>query len=124
MGWSTSVVSPPDGDMGHYLSSLGLLLDRDDRIFLPAHGPAIDDPKPFVRAFIEHRREREAQVVACLQQGVGHIPDMVSLMYQGVPTMLHAAAARSVFAHVLHMLDRGLVQSEAAPSLSGHYSLR
>jgi glyoxylase-like metal-dependent hydrolase (beta-lactamase superfamily II) len=124
MGWSTSVVSPPDGDMGAYLSSLQRLLDRDDRIYLPTHGPAIDDPKPFVRSFIAHRQERERQIIDCLQRGVDRIAEMVPIMYAGLPPMLHGAAARSVFAHVLHMLERGLVRCEdERTALTARYRL-
>jgi glyoxylase-like metal-dependent hydrolase (beta-lactamase superfamily II) len=122
MGWSTSVISPPDGDMGSYLASLTLLLERDDRLYLPTHGPAIDDPKPFVRAFIEHRREREAQIMACLERGVDQIADMVPIIYAGVPKMLHGAAARSLFAHVLHLLERAMVECESEqPALGARY---
>jgi glyoxylase-like metal-dependent hydrolase (beta-lactamase superfamily II) len=124
MGWSTSVVSPPDGDMGAYLASLELLLDRDDRIYLPTHGPAIDDPKPFVRSFIAHRHERERQIIDCLERGVDRIADMVPIMYAGLPPFLHGAAARSVFAHVLHMLERGLLRCEdEQPALTARYRL-
>jgi glyoxylase-like metal-dependent hydrolase (beta-lactamase superfamily II) len=125
MGWSTSVISPPDGDMGDYLASLELLLEREDRLYLPAHGPAIEQPKPFVRSFIEHRREREAQIVECLSQGIERIPEMVPPMYTGLPVILHRAAARSVFAHVLHMLERGIVEClDEQPALDARYRLR
>jgi glyoxylase-like metal-dependent hydrolase (beta-lactamase superfamily II) len=124
MGWSTSVISPPDGDMGAYLASLALLLERDDRLFLPTHGPAIDEPKPFVRSFIEHRQERERQIVECLERGIDRIPEMVPIMYAGLPAFLHLAAARSVLAHVLHMLERGIVHCESGqPALDARYRL-
>ncbi len=124
MGWSTSVISPPDGDMGAYLASLELLLTRDDRMYLPTHGPAIEDPRPFVRSFIEHRQEREAQIVDCMERGVDRIREMVPTMYAGLPAFLHLAAARSVFAHVLHMMDRGVVRCEdEQPGLDARYRL-
>jgi glyoxylase-like metal-dependent hydrolase (beta-lactamase superfamily II) len=123
MGWSTSVISPPDGDMGAYLSSLALLLERDDRVLLPAHGPAIAEPKAFVRDFIEHRQERERQILACLEQGVERITDMVPRMYQSTPVALHRAAAHSVLAHVLHLLERGLLQTEHEPGIDARYWL-
>jgi glyoxylase-like metal-dependent hydrolase (beta-lactamase superfamily II) len=123
MSWSTSVISPPDGDMGHYLRSLELLLEREDRVLLPAHGPAIRDPKPFVRAFIEHRRERERQIVGCLERSVGRIAEMVPQMYADTPVMLHRAAARSVFAHVLHLLEAGAIACDGEPSLEAEYRL-
>ena len=98
MGWSTSVISPPDGDMGDYMSSLQLLLERDDERYWPTHGPCIDDPKPFVQAFIEHRREREEQILQCLKDGITTIQAMVPIMYRELPKNLYPAAARSVFA--------------------------
>lgn len=121
MGWSTSVISPPDGDMGSYLASLRLLLERSEQRLYPTHGPAIEDPKPFVEAFIAHRQEREDQILACLEDGRSDIPTMVSQMYKEVPTILHAAAARSVLAHLLHLLERGRVDCEGTPGLSARY---
>jgi glyoxylase-like metal-dependent hydrolase (beta-lactamase superfamily II) len=124
MGWSTSVISPPDGDMGQYLRSLELLLERDDRMLLPTHGPAIPDPKPFVRSFIEHRREREAQILDCLERGSLQIKDMVPIMYAQTPAYLHGAAARSVLAHMLHLLEIGAVICEGEPGLAARYQLK
>ncbi len=115
MGWSTSVIAPPDGDMRAYMDSLRLLLDRDDAVYWPTHGPAIRDPKPFVAAFIAHREEREAQIMACLQSGVSTIPAMVKIMYANVAESLHPAAARSVLAHLEHMVDTGRAVSSTTP---------
>jgi glyoxylase-like metal-dependent hydrolase (beta-lactamase superfamily II) len=123
MGWSTTVISPPDGDMGDYMRSLGLLLEREDRLLVPTHGPAIADPQPFVRALITHRHEREQQILRCLEQGAARIPEMVPRMYQGTPAILHPAAARSVLAHVLHMLERGVITSEGPPGIDARYRL-
>lgn len=123
MGWSTSIISPPDGNMGDYMASLALLLARDDHAYWPAHGPVVPDPKPFVRAFIEHREQREAQVIACLEGGIDRIADMVPKMYTEIPEFMHPAAARSVFAHVLHMLDKGVIQCDGPPSLTARYRL-
>jgi glyoxylase-like metal-dependent hydrolase (beta-lactamase superfamily II) len=115
MGWSTSVIAPPDGDMKAYMDSLHLLLERDDEIYWPTHGPAILDPKPFVRAFIAHREEREDQIMACLKSDVRYIPAMVKIMYANVPETLHPAAARSVLAHLEHMIDTGRVVASSTP---------
>lgn len=124
MGWSTSVISPPDGEMGDYMHSLGLLLERDERLYLPTHGPGITDPQPFVRGLIEHRHERERQILGCIEQGVLRIVEMVPRMYQGTPPVLYPAAARSVFAHVLHLLERGALRCETGePALDGVYRL-
>src|SRR5205085_6921095 len=81
MGWSTSVIAPPDGDMGDYMKHLRRLLTRDDARFLPTHGPAVEDPKRLVAAYIEHREQRERQILACIKRGTSRIPDMVSSMY-------------------------------------------
>src|SRR5215472_9007759 len=70
MGWSTSVVAPPDGDMAAYMASLAKLLFRNDKVYWPTHGPAIDRPQRHVRAFIAHRREREAGILECLSGGL------------------------------------------------------
>jgi glyoxylase-like metal-dependent hydrolase (beta-lactamase superfamily II) len=107
MGWSTSVIVPPDGNMEAYFSSLRKLLARDDEIYWPTHGPAITDPKPFVEAFIHHREAREFQILACLSEGMTRIPEMVASMYRDVDARLHPAAARSVEAHLIHMEASG-----------------
>lgn len=109
MGWSTSVVSPPDGDMTAYMKSLALLLERQDRVYLPAHGEAVENPKRLVRGMMGHRRQREGQILRLLAKDVGHIPDMVASMYKGIDKRLHGAAGRSVLAHLLDLQGRGLV---------------
>jgi glyoxylase-like metal-dependent hydrolase (beta-lactamase superfamily II) len=124
MAWSTSIVSPPDGDMGQYLASLEHLLARDDSLYLPTHGALIADPKPFVRAYLRHRHTRERQIVTCLAHGVDRIAQMLPGMYVGLPESLLPAAARSVFAHLLHMLERELVACDGPPSLDAAYRLR
>lgn len=123
MGWSTSVISPPDGNMADYLRSLNLLLGRDDLRYLPAHGAAVEDPKPLVAAFIAHRHAREAQIVTCLKSGPATIQAMVPKMYAAVAKQLYPAAARSVFAHVLHMLQTGVVATDETPTLTATYRL-
>jgi glyoxylase-like metal-dependent hydrolase (beta-lactamase superfamily II) len=111
--------------MGDYLRSLELLLQRDDRIYLPAHGAAIADPKPFVRSFIEHRQQREQQILDCLRQGKQLIAGMVPVMYAALPAFMHPAAARSVFAHVLHMLERGMLEHDGdQAALTARYRLK
>jgi glyoxylase-like metal-dependent hydrolase (beta-lactamase superfamily II) len=97
MGWSTSIVSPPDGDMGAYAASLGKLLARTDTRYLPAHGEPVEEPHKLVRGMILHRRQREAQVLAQLGAGVGRVREMVLAMYRGVDPRLHPAAERSVW---------------------------
>jgi glyoxylase-like metal-dependent hydrolase (beta-lactamase superfamily II) len=113
MGWSTTVVSPPDGDMAEYMRSLDLLLKRDDRVYFPAHGPPVEKPHSHVRALVAHRRMREQQILRKLGEGEGHIPAMVETMYQVTDPRLFPAAGRSVLAHLVDLEARGLVRREA-----------
>jgi glyoxylase-like metal-dependent hydrolase (beta-lactamase superfamily II) len=109
MGWSTTVVTPPDGDMAAYMASLRKLLARDDEVLYPTHGAPITAPKPFIQAYIDHRLAREAQIVACLKDGQDTIPAMVARMYADTDKRLHPAASRSVLAHLIQMEQEGKV---------------
>jgi len=96
MGWSTSVVCPPDGHMGDYLESLNRVLVRNfDRIW-PTHGPAINDVQTFVQAYIDHRYKREAQILECLEKGTRQISDMVPCIYTDIDKRLYPAAAHII----------------------------
>ena len=123
MGWSTSVISPPDGDMADYFASLRKLLPREERLYYPTHGPGVPDPVPFVRDFIAHREDRERQIGAVLAQGPSTIPEMVKTMYREVPAHLHPAAARSVLAHLIHMVATGRAACDGAPGPASVYRL-
>lgn len=124
MGWSTSVISPPDGDMAAYLHSLEKLLTRDDAVYYPTHGNPIRDPQRHVRDFIAHRRDREDQILTCIAEGYDMIARMVPAMYRDVPEKLHAAAARSVLAHLVQMTAEGRVTCDTAePTLRSRYAL-
>lgn len=113
MGWSTSVVSPPDGDMTAYLKSLDLLVQRKDRVYYPAHGDAIAEPRRFARGMLGHRKMREGQILRYLDRnGPSAIPDMVATMYVGLDPRLHGAAGRSVLAHLLDLEGRALVSGQ------------
>lgn len=112
MGWSTTVVAPPDGDMADYMASLDRLLERDDRIYYPAHGPAVEDPHALVRRLIEHRHMRERQILGHVERGEGRIPAMVADMYAGLDPRLFPAAGRSVLAHLVDLQRRGRVREE------------
>jgi glyoxylase-like metal-dependent hydrolase (beta-lactamase superfamily II) len=113
MGWATSVLSPPDGNLAEYLAGLEKLLARpQDRLYLPAHGPAITDPHPFVRAFVAHRRERSEQILDALGAGPATIAEMVPVIYADSRKQLWPAAASSVYAHLLHLCEVGLVETE------------
>jgi glyoxylase-like metal-dependent hydrolase (beta-lactamase superfamily II) len=110
MGWSTTIVSPPDGDMRRYMTSLQKLIDRSEDRYWPTHAGPIEQPQDFVRQLLEHRRQRERQIVTCLTAGPSTIPAMVEKMYTDVPQMLHRAAARSVLSHLIHMSEEDRVR--------------
>jgi glyoxylase-like metal-dependent hydrolase (beta-lactamase superfamily II) len=112
MGWSTTVVSPPDGDMAAYMASLDRLLARSDRVYYPAHGDPVADPQRFVRGLAGHRKQREGQIMRLLREGIGAIPAMVERMYVGLDPRLHGAAGRSVLAHLIDLRDRGIARQE------------
>jgi glyoxylase-like metal-dependent hydrolase (beta-lactamase superfamily II) len=107
MGWSTSVIAPPDGNMGDYLRSLEKLIARDDAILYPTHGSPIPDPEPFLHAYLIHRRMREAQIAASLARGTDTIPAIVAKLYAGLQPVLTRAAALTVQAHLEHMIEEG-----------------
>ena len=123
MGWSTSVVAPPDGDMAAYMTSLEKLLGRGERVYWPTHGPAITEPREHVRAFIAHRREREAGILDCLRAGIGRIDAIVERLYIGLQPALRRAAGRSVRAHLVGLVARGLVESDGPPALDASYRI-
>jgi len=123
MGWSTSVVSPPDGNMTDYMTSLEKLFDYDHVRYWPTHGPCIDNPHEFVRGLIQHRQSRMQQIRECLQSGPMTIPEMVRKMYTDVPEHLHPAAARSVYSHILMMVDKGEVASDGDLEVTDIYRL-
>lgn len=114
MGWSTSVVSPPDGDMAAYMASLALLQDRADTVYYPAHGEPVMKPQQFVRGLLGHRKQREKQILKLLGEGIADIPDMVTRMYVGLDPRLNGAAGRSVLAHLIDLRDRGLAVEAGA----------
>lgn len=115
MGWSTTVVSPPDGDMARYLESLERLMGREqDAVYYAAHGDPVERPQRFVRGLIGHRKQREGQILRLLERNVGAIPAMVQQMYVGVDPRLHPAAGLSVLAHLIDLETRGVVRHDDA----------
>lgn len=109
MGWSTSVVVPPDGDMAAYMKSLELLHGREDRVYYPAHGPQVDKPRQLVRGMIGHRKQRENQIMRLISEQARAIETLVPLMYKGLDPRLVKAAGLSVLAHLIDLERRGLV---------------
>jgi glyoxylase-like metal-dependent hydrolase (beta-lactamase superfamily II) len=124
MGWSTTIIGPPDGDMTDYLASLAKVRDRNYETLWPTHGPPVREVRPFVQAFIDHRLEREAQVLEQLAQGKRFIKDMVPAMYADVDKRLHPAACHSVLAHVIRLVELGRVACEGPACVDTEYWLR
>jgi glyoxylase-like metal-dependent hydrolase (beta-lactamase superfamily II) len=122
MGWSTTVISPPDGDMADYMASLDkLAARRDDQVYYPTHGAPIRDPLAFVASYRSHRLEREAAVLAAVAGGTSRIVDMVKSIYKDVDNRLHPAAARSVLAHLTWLAEQGKVRVEGELGLAAGY---
>jgi glyoxylase-like metal-dependent hydrolase (beta-lactamase superfamily II) len=109
MGWSTTVIAPPDGDMAAYFTSLERLLPRPDARYYPTHGEPIDDPQTFVRLLLQHRTAREDQILACLRLGLNTLQAMVPVIYAEVDRRLHPAAAQSTRAHLAKLAQEGRV---------------
>jgi glyoxylase-like metal-dependent hydrolase (beta-lactamase superfamily II) len=112
MGWSTTVVVPPDGDMADYMKSLDKLRQRDDRVYYPAHGPAVTNPQQYVRGLMGHRMQREKQILKLVGERPRPISDIVANAYPGLDPRLVTAAGGSVFAHLLDLERRGLVERD------------
>ena len=110
MAWSTSVIAPPDGNMAEYMASLCLLLDRDDIIYLPAHGPSRRNPRSLVRGLIAHRKMREAAILDRIREGDRSIGEIIRRVYPDLDLKLQGAAALSTRAHIEHLLEQGMVR--------------
>ena len=110
MGWSTTVITPPDGDMRSYFDSLHKVRARRDDVLWPTHGAPVRDAVPFIDAFVQHRLDREAGVLAAVRGGTALVPDMVRQLYVGVNERLYKAAGRSVLSHLIKLADDGLVR--------------
>ncbi len=121
MGWSTTVVAPPGGDMGDYLASLDKLLARDDVRYLPTHGAPIDKPRPFVRAIRTHRLMRDGQILEQLRQGRARIREIVAAIYADIDPRLHGAAALNVHAHLIRLVAVGAAACDGPPALESAY---
>jgi glyoxylase-like metal-dependent hydrolase (beta-lactamase superfamily II) len=123
MGWSTTVVVPPDGDMADYMASLDKLRKRGDRIYFPAHGPPVTNPAQYVRHLVGHRLQREAQILRLVTERPRNIEDIVANAYPGLDPRLTTAAGGSVHAHLLDLERRGsVVQDEDLWTATGSAS--
>lgn len=123
MGWSTSIVAPPHGSMGPYVASLRKLIERPEDIYLPGHGPAVNNARIFTRHLLGHRLMRETAIRTRLAEGPRSIPQLVGELYRGLDPRLARAAGLSVFAHLEDLAERGIVATEGPPRLDAVYRL-
>ena len=124
MGWSTTVITPPDGDMSDYLASLEAIRARNFTTLWPTHGPPIREVDAFIRAYAEHRQERLDQITGALTSGPARIRDLVPRLYADVDSRLHPAAARSMLAGMVHLVREGvLATDDVAPGPDSQYRL-
>ncbi len=121
MAWSTCVIAPPDGNMADYFASLRRLMERNEEVYWPGHGPAKRNPLPFVRAFMTHRKMREESIYKRLEQGDRTIMDVVRAVYADVDQRLYPAAAMSTLAHVEHLIEQDRVATDGELTLDAEY---
>lgn len=122
MAWSTTVVAPPDGSMRDYMASIERMRSRDDRIFWPAHGGPVRHTQRYLRALVHHRRAREAAILQRLEAGDDTIAAIVARVYESTDRRLHGAAALTVFAHLEHLIERGVVAADGRPNLFSRFA--
>ena len=123
MGWSTTIVAPPDGAMSDYMASLHKLTRRTEPLYLSGHGMPIKQAPRFVQHLIRHRQAREGSILHRLRKGAADIPTIVKAVYIGLDPRLTGAAALSVLAHLEDMVTRGEIATEGPPSINGTYRL-
>src|SRR3981081_3351572 len=123
MGWSTSIVAPPDGSMIDYMASLERLTQREEDLYFSGHGPEIPEGPRYVRFLIRHRQAREASILHRLAKGPADIPTMVRAIYSGIDPRLTGAAGYSVLAHLEDLVARGVVATDGDPVIGGTYRL-
>ncbi len=123
MGWNTSVIAPPEGDMGDYIRSLEHLLTRAETVYYPGHGGRVDQAGRLVKALIMHRRWRESQILDCLRDGADTIDSMIPRIYDGLESSLLGAAAYSVYAHLLFLIETGQVVAERPGDIRSRFRL-
>jgi glyoxylase-like metal-dependent hydrolase (beta-lactamase superfamily II) len=124
MGWSTTVVVPPDGDMSHYYASLDAVAVRGFTTLWPTHGPPVRETAPFLTAYKAHRLAREAQILERLSLGPATVSEMVPTVYARTDPRLWPAASQSMLAHLIHLARGGAVEADGAPSLAARFRLR
>jgi glyoxylase-like metal-dependent hydrolase (beta-lactamase superfamily II) len=123
MGWSTTVITPPDGDMGDYMRSLDVVRDRNFATLWPTHGPPIRDVTPFIDAYAAHRHARADQILTALKKGPARIADLVPTLYADVDSKLWPAASRSMLAAILYLAEQGKIATDGKPGGGSEYRL-
>ena len=121
MGWSTTVIIPPDGSMSDYMNSLQLLLDTNDQIYYPTHGAPIYEPQPYLKSLIKHRLQRVSEIIECFESGMTTVREMVAKVYRDVDPALHVAAAYSLFATLVMLWEEKRVECNGSPQMNGNF---
>ncbi len=124
MGWSTSVISPPDGDMGAYMASLEKLKATQAKALYPTHGPAILNPNEFISSLIAHRKERGSQIYEAVSSGKHNLQDITAQVYSHIGPELRMAAERNTLAHLIHLVEQTKISSDQTPSPKARFELR
>lgn len=124
MGWSTSLISPPDGDLGAFRASLQRLMARSDRIYYPAHGDAVTDPQARLAELMTHRAGREAQILAALRAGPATPTALTARIYTEIPSMMRPVAERNVLAHLIDLAEKNIVVTDGPLSVAGLFHLK
>ena len=123
MGWSTSIIPPPAGNLEDYLESLKLLINRTEDTYLPTHGPAIKNGRAYAKSLLEHRENRNTQILDCVKKGAATIPEVVKIIYKDYPEELHKPAERSVWAHLIYLHKNREVGCDGEPGFSASFFL-
>ena len=121
MGWSTTLISPPDGSMQDYYNSLNMMMTRDDKIYYPTHGLPIENPLSFIKNTLEHRLSRDQEIMHALEGQRYSIKDLVGIVYPDLSKNLHDAARRTILAHLIRLVALGELESDGKPSESSIY---
>ncbi|MFK7903356.1 MAG: MBL fold metallo-hydrolase [Nitratireductor sp.] len=121
MGWSTSIVAPPDGSMRDYFNSLDIISKRKENTYFPGHGGVVENARDFARALKTHRKMRETAILHRIRKGDETIEQIVAVLYKDTDKRLHGAAALSVFAHLEVLVEDGFVSSDSTPSMHSKF---
>lgn len=123
MGWASTLISPPDGDVAAFRASCARLRDLRPRRLLPGHGDAIEDPAARINWLLDHRAARERQILAALEQGAQTTAGLAATIYTDTPSALQPAARRNILAHLIDLMERKLVKADGAPLPEARFEL-